>query len=437
MDLGGGSTQLSWMLSRHGEISTAESAVSMPFGAAALTKKLATAINDSAINAIAKNIQDELKKAVETLNLPDELKEKADKEGGYTLYLSGGGFRGFGYLLLAEHEIQPYPLAIINGFSAKREHFYKLAQRIGLNLTPAQLEELESTFRISERRARQVPAVAFLIRQLLLSLPQIKDVVFCQGGVREGCLYEKLSPEVRSKNPLTVSTEPYKPPSSSTILNLINDAPPPSTPEVFWLEITPAIANLWTYHAGTPKESRATAGLHFTTTGALASTHGLTHKERALLGLTLCARWGGEIAETTFKERLEKLVGDEMAWWARYVGAVAQAIGMVFPAGIVLDYKGDQIGSPISPASPGDDSSGGRRRRLSEVDGKISFFARDQERKEHLDIVLRVRVVNGDPDTGAIMVKKAVEDVEKVGKKKNCGKGFRRKVVVFWETVDG
>lgn len=442
MDLGGGSTQLSWMISKFGEVATAQEAVSMPFGAAALTKKLKTALDGSVIDTLAKQIQDEIKKAVETLNLPDELKKKADQEGGYTLYLSGGGFRGFGYLLLAEHEIRPYPMAIINGFSAKKEHFYKLANRIGLNLTAAQLEELENTFRISERRAGQVPAVAFLIRNLLLSLPQIKDVVFCQGGVREGCLYETLPVEIRRMNPLVVATEVYRPSGARQLLNLINDALPPSTPEVFWAEITPALVNLLTFHGGLPKESRAAAGLHFTTTGLLASTHGLTHKERGLLGLTLCARWGGEIAETGFKERLESLVGEELAWWAKYVGAVAGAVGSVFPVGIPEGTSSVLAESPVqgsgsySVNSGGSDSSRDTMRRRFSLSGKkISFFARDQERGKHSDIVLKVRAASGDPDTSAIMVKKAVDSIEKVGKKKNC-QGYRKKIIIIWETAE-
>ncbi|EPS37911.1 hypothetical protein H072_8430 [Dactylellina haptotyla CBS 200.50] len=440
MDLGGGSTQLSWMVSRHGTLTTAKQAVSLPFGAAALTKKLQTALNSVAVAATASHIREELTKAVDTLDLPEELKHDAEKEGGYTLYLSGGGFRGFGYLLLAEHDIQPYPIPIINGFSATREKFTTLAEKIGVELSGAQQEELGAKFRISDRRAGQVPAVAFLIRNLLRCLPQIKSVVFCQGGVREGYLYNMLSEEVRGANPLVVATEVYRIAGSGKVSRVINDALPKSTPDVFWREIVPALANLMYFHKGVMKEGRASAGLHFTTTGLLGGVHGLTHVERALLGLVLCARWGGEVAESGFKERLEKVVGVEMSWWARYVGAVAHAVGAVFPVGIADDGNGDVEGikrrDSGGVSSGSDDGSGnGRRRRLSEVDGKISFFARDVARKEHSDIVLRVRVVNDDPDTSAIMVKKAVEDIEKVGKKKNCD-GFRRKVSVIWETVE-
>ncbi|KAK6359837.1 hypothetical protein TWF696_000971 [Orbilia brochopaga] len=433
MDLGGGSTQLSWMVTRQGDVKTADAAVSLPFGAAALTKKLATALDATAIHAVAENIREELTKAVSSLKLPKELEEAAKREGGYTLYLSGGGFRGFGYLLLAGHEISPYPLPIINGFSASRDEFAKLADSVGLELTNAQQEELSSQFRISGRRAEQVPAVAFLVRNLLKSLPAIKEVVFCQGGVREGCLFDKLDVTTRAANPLVVATGVFAPPGAGKLARLIGDALPKSTPEVFWqLGVVSALANLLTYHAGVPREGRAAAGLHFTTTGQLGGTHGLTHHERVLLGLCLCARWGGEVAEgeNGFRARLERVVGGEMAWWARYIGSVAQAVGAVFPGGIMLEGEGGRD-SPVGAESRR------LRRRLSEVDGKISFFARDQERKGQLDIVLRIRVAKDDPDTAAVMVRKAAEDVEKVGKKKHCAAlGFRRKIAVIWETTD-
>ncbi|EWC46475.1 hypothetical protein DRE_04198 [Drechslerella stenobrocha 248] len=429
MDLGGGSTQLSWMISRQGHMKAAESAVSLPFGAAALMKKITTSINAAAVDSVGAGIQQDLSNAVKSLNLPAELEEIAKKRGGYTLYLSGGGFRGFGYLLLGAHDLKPYPIPIINGFSASREHFAHLADSVGTELTPEQQEGLASQFRISGRRASQVPAVAFLVRQLLKSLPAIREVVFCQGGVREGCLFQKLDVPTRGTNPLVAATGIYAPPGAAKIVRLIGDGLPKSTPEVFWLEIVPALANLLNFHSGVAREGRAAAGLHFTTTGLLGGTHGLTHQERALLGLCLCARWGGEVAEAAggFRTRLEQVVGGELAWWARYVGAVAQAVGAVFPAGIVVDES--------AAATEHGEHDKRRLTRLSEVDSKLSFFARDQDRKSHLDIVLRVRVTKDDPDTSALMVHKTIEDIAKVGKKKMCeGLGYRRKIAVIWET---
>jgi len=405
MDLGGGSTQLTWMISENGRLDMPDKAVSLPYGAAALTKRLETAINDRAVDTIRDGIKNDFTKAVSTLGIPEELQKMADREGGFSLYLSGGGFRGFGYLLLAEHEIQPYPISIINGFSAPAEKFTDQAS-LQLNISEETSDKLYNTFRVSERRASQVPAVAFLINTLMSVLPKIKTVIFCQGGVREGCLFETLPQEIRAKNPIVVATEPFAPVSSAAYLQHLNHALPASTPEIFWQYITPAVANLIVYHSNVPKESRSVVALHFTTTGHLATAHGLTHMIRALLALTMCERWGGEIYDLTYRDKFERLVGPELSWWSRYVGSVARALGAVYPAGVIRD------------------------------DEKIRFFGRDENRKGEMEVNLRVYLSKGDVNLMADPVDKAISAIEKVGKRKNAVLGYRRKVSVVKDWTD-
>jgi len=60
--------------------------------------------------------------ALHDLALPHDLRHQA-KHRGLTLYLSGGGFRGWGYLLMSSHRIRPYPIPIINGFCAPVKDF--------------------------------------------------------------------------------------------------------------------------------------------------------------------------------------------------------------------------------------------------------------------------------------------------------------------------
>jgi retrograde regulation protein 2 len=51
--------------------------------------------------------------------IPVTLQERAKREGGYTIYLSGGGFRGWGYLLLYvdQQDENHYPKSQINGYA--------------------------------------------------------------------------------------------------------------------------------------------------------------------------------------------------------------------------------------------------------------------------------------------------------------------------------
>ncbi|KAF8456754.1 Ppx/GppA phosphatase family-domain-containing protein [Kalaharituber pfeilii] len=355
MDLGGGSTQITWMISENGNTRMAEKAVSFPYGAAAVTKKLETAIDGKARMNLHNQMVESFSAAFASLKVPDELNDvDIDHPVGpdapprpptYKLYLSGGGFRGFGYLLMDKHDLQPYPIPIINGFTAPARQFHKVAViHKDVEQVAALQEELESAFGISARRARQVPAVAFVVEALMEAVKGIHTVVFCQGGVREGAVYESLPKEIRAEDPLVVATRPYAPPSVSKLLMLLNNALPRSTPYHIRKDLLPALANLLTYHSNVPKESQASVALYTTTAGCLANAHGLSHGLRALLGIALCERWGGQVhaAGVELKAKFMKLVGVEDGFWAKYVGLVAYLIGIVYPAGIVRGGEGEE-----------------------------------------------------------------------------------------------
>jgi retrograde regulation protein 2 len=156
-------------------------------------------------------------------------------------------------------------------------------------------------------------------------------------------------------------------------------------------------------HGNVPKESRASCGLHATTTGVLASVHGLTHQMRALLALALCQRWGGEVSDSNLKTRLQELVGSELEFWCRYLGAVAAVVGAVYPAGVLVGNE-----------------------------ERVRFFGEERSGGGKEGVLLRIRFADGDPVTDSVCVGAEVERIEKVGKKKRCGT-FRRKIDVVIE----
>ncbi|KAI5797956.1 Ppx/GppA phosphatase family-domain-containing protein [Peziza echinospora] len=428
MDLGGGSTQLTWMISTDGNTQMPKQAVSFPYGAAAVTKRLETAIDAKARSQFRDQVISDFKGAAEKLAFPASLlEEDNDDTSGYKLYLSGGGFRGFGYLLMERSEISPYPIPIINGFTAPASLFKKVAQNFKdpnssgpLSISSLHDDVLSTPFGISSRRARQVPAVAFVVEALMTAIPNIHTVIFCQGGVREGAIYESLPQEIRSKHPLLIATAPFAPRSQKAILTLLNNAVPRSAPYHIRTSLLPAMADLLTYHSSVPRESQASVALYTTTTGCLASTHGVSHALRALVALSLCDRWGGEVhaSAAILRNGFQKIVGVRDIFWAKYVGLVAALIGSLFPAGVVPEKK------------------------------LVSFFALDQKRndkknggkkhgggdtglKEGEDdkISLKISIRKGVPATQTAMWHKAVEKVEKVGKRKT-GLTWRKKVVV-------
>jgi retrograde regulation protein 2 len=156
--------------------------------------------------------------AYDKLEIPDQLVKAAKREGGFQLYLSGGGFRGWGYLLLYQSQTgdHHYPISIINGFWAGGKAFGNTEK---LKETARKTKDI---FRVSDRRRKQVPAVAFLINTLSLALPYgIKEARFCQGSVREGILFQYLPASVRKEDPLEPITSPYARPSAKGIADIL------------------------------------------------------------------------------------------------------------------------------------------------------------------------------------------------------------------------
>ncbi|RJE26497.1 retrograde regulation protein 2 [Aspergillus sclerotialis] len=350
MDLGGGSVQLSWVVERNGVVETCEKgSFSFPYGAAALVKRLEGLKGEdngkSKKKDSEKGAEDELKeemkgkfrRAFSQLDLPEEL-----RDGGFNLYLSGGGFRGWGYLLMSQARVDPYPIPIINGYRASKSEFHDM--KLVLN---AVSDDKDKVYGMSKRRASQIPAVAVLVNVVVDAIPMIKNIQFCQGGIREGFLFNKLPVEIRAQDPLLAATLQYAPPSRDLIKDLLQSVLPatPSSisssrpPESISPIFLTSLANLLYVHSNTPKETRTATALHSTTTGILASTNNLTHIDRALLALILAEGWTGDLtsADETFRDRLRMCISPQEAWWARYLGRVAAMICDVYPSGVVPD----------------------------------------------------------------------------------------------------
>lgn len=334
LDLGGGSVQITWIISENGNVQTSpKGSVSFPYGAAALMMRLKE-VGSEGKTSLQRELATNFGKALEDLEIPQSLLDAANEEGGFTLYLSGGGFRGWGYILMSLHNIQPYPIPIINGFCVPKSSF----------LPPInELSTKEATFRISSRRASQVPAISLIIEALTQAIPSMSKIRFAQGGVREGLLFSQLPADIRAQHPLITATLPYAPPSASSLVQLLRSAIPeasdsesPSAPLLSLAFLTSTI-HLLNAHSSLPKDIRAAAALRSTTTGLLSNAHGLIHEDRALLALILWERWGGEISPTDidFMAKMQEFVGLEATWWAKYAGRIAQGIGEIFPAGLI------------------------------------------------------------------------------------------------------
>ena len=328
MDMGGGSVQMTWVVKKaNGNVDMSPvGSVSFPYGAAALMSTLSE-VNVSKEASLQDEIASKFERGLEEIRIPPGLRDEAVEKGGYTLYLSGGGFRGRGYVLMSTEDIQPYPIPIINCYSVNALRFFS-----ALEESPASA----SAFRVSSRRASQIPAVLLVIKALAQAKLPISKVIFTQGGVREGLLYSRLPPSTRAESPLIASTLPFAPTSGASLVSLLQDAVPGRVEA----ELLTSTINLLYYHGSMPKDIRAAAALRSTTTGVLAGAHGLSHQDRGVLALILCERWGADLSEADMPlyESLQILTG-KFTWWTKYIGRVAAGIANIFPAGFVRDNE--------------------------------------------------------------------------------------------------
>lgn len=340
LDLGGGTVNLSWLQTVDGEIKRSSTSVALPYWASALTRRS----NTEDRRALFLEIKEAFRKAVDEIQIPNDMIQEAKRTGGFTLMARGGGLRGMGHLLISQNPDYPVQ-TIINGYSCSYDEFDALTDYLFLK---KRLPSNNKIFKVSEKRRSQLPAVALLMSAVFDVLPRITTIYFSEGGVREGTLYSILPREIRAQDPLLISTRPYAPLLADKYLQLLQTAlPEHQIPEIVYQRVAPALCNLAFIHASYPKELQPTAALHVATRGIIAGCHGLSHRIRALIGIALCNRWGGNIPEPEEKymKALEDVVLNDhnkiearrAVWWTKYVGTIMYVICGVHPGGNIRD----------------------------------------------------------------------------------------------------
>ncbi|KAH0288198.1 Ppx-GppA-domain-containing protein [Aureobasidium namibiae CBS 147.97] len=433
MDMGGGSTQITWMIANKGETKISPvSAVSFPYGAAALTRRLEELKKGKSKHEAHKareefraQVTEQFKEAYGKIQVPHELVKDATENGGFRLYLTGGGFRGWGYLLLHHEQVAGggYPFSIINGFTAQKDEFEDTEKMKQI------AEEAKEIFRVSDRRRGQVPAVSFLVSILAKAIPHgIREAHFCQGGVREGVLYNRLHPGIRAQDPLEVATRDMAKPISPKIAVLVTQSLPQNAGKGFSMvpgsidiHMIRAFANMFYFHANMNKEVSSTSALYSTGTGILCSTHGSSHADRALLALMLEARYEGELAprETSYRDQLIRLVSNEEAWWTQYIGVIGLILSRAFPAGVIQDDLYD-FNTQTVLAKP-------EIKIQSEYVDTLGKSGKKSGLMVTFTLVWKTEN-RSDPMEVKETLERHIKDLVKVGKKKHAINGWRIKV---------
>ncbi|KAI0204736.1 Ppx/GppA phosphatase [Astrocystis sublimbata] len=341
LDLGGGSVQMTYMNSavKDYEIAAARAGKSLPFGAARLInilEKNDTEVRTEALNDLEAGMQSAFARLQQDFPLLGET-QRGPNNNGIDIFLCGGGFRGYGSMLMHNDPVHPYPIPSVGSYAVNGTFF---RQTTTMRKTNAEYEG--KIFGMSKRRRAQFPAIAVVVEALVSAVPNIRTVNFCNGGNREGALFMRLPVNVRESRPLPllphgIDTSPV---ALGTVVKMIESSLPSGITRsdpvtVFSLGLGPLfVSEIWS-RSGDSTESNASFQLH-RSIGRDSSTPGLTHLARAVLSLTLCFRWGaslGPVDEQLFAS-LQNLVcrwNSEAIFWAEYIGEVANLISQLCP----------------------------------------------------------------------------------------------------------
>lgn len=345
LDLGGGSVQMTWVDTAREEymVDAATAGSSMPYGAAKLIRVLeqqpleTQTLELDTLRTGMSSVYDILCAKFPALKAIREAYEGGDEKATVDVYMCGGGFRGYGTMLLHDDDITPYPIPSISTYTVDGAKF-KETQRM-LNINSSYEGKI---YGLSKRRRKQFPAIVHVVEAFVSAVPNIGHVMFSGGSNRQGALQMMLPPEIRESNPLEVlaNIDPLdKPLFDAGLELLLSSLPDPTIVSKMPTILAPGlgylfIKELWT-RAGHEADTNASISLH-TSIIRDPGCPGLTHLSRALLGIALATRWGSFLspADAQLEQGLIAIIrryGSEALFWTRYLGAIAGAIAEILP----------------------------------------------------------------------------------------------------------
>lgn len=118
---------------------------------------------------------------------------------GRTLYAVGGAWRS----IARAHMLQVgYPIEVIHGYTVERLPFAEFLN----TLAHVSKKAMRSIPGVSRRRGDSIPTAALVLQRVLMR-GRPERVVFSAFGLREGCLYDRLTEAERAKDPLLMAAE--------------------------------------------------------------------------------------------------------------------------------------------------------------------------------------------------------------------------------------
>ncbi|KOS16900.1 Retrograde regulation protein 2 [Escovopsis weberi] len=353
LDLGGGSVQMTWVDTRDPDypIKAARAGKSLPYGAAKLIRILEERPEAEA-HEVRTSLADGFRDLYAQLCscFPALAAIKAAYDGGdesrvVDVYMCGGGFRGYGSMLMHNDPIQPYPIPTSTAYSVPGPRFKQTAHMLCVH------QSYEGKiFELSKRRRKQFPAIVAVVDAFIHAVPNIGWVTFCGGSNRQGALMMRLPLEVRESNPLEVlaGVAGGERPVFDAILRQLRSSLPPDVdlskiPSIFSLGLGSLfVREAWGRH-GHDAESNSAFAVHRAISRDTDSP-GLTHIARAALGVGIAARWGGNLgpADAQLYKGLRAILearDPDAPFWVQYLGGVAGVLAFLFPVMPMQDLE--------------------------------------------------------------------------------------------------
>ena len=320
LDIGGGSCQLSYVQYANSRLYFEPFCVSLPFGAATLSRRLDAESQTVLYNDMIHQLKEAASDFPEFSSL-----------GSKPLICCGGGSRGIGYVLMSKDPIQPYPFADIDGYVKGFDDVINIANDImSLSDCQKQPHDFLKMANISKHRAKQAPAVALLFKSLKeIGLP-VSSVTFSKGGVPYGILFENIPESSMELTPLDSFFNSAQLPTNATIEELMSQATPSFIPASFAPIIKILSRSLYLFQ-GESKMLAPIMGLAATITGIFADITGLTHREKAIISIALCERFG-RVKNNLQLKVMETIAGPEGSLYGLYFGKIMALLGWFYPS---------------------------------------------------------------------------------------------------------
>lgn len=322
VDMKFSSTTFNWIDAKD-EIRSGDREVSIPFGFGNLAPVMEA--DQDVQEAKTQEIAEAVRQAMDSLDIPPSLTNVAERRGGHKLYICGVGVRSLTYWLLCQHP--RYPVSLASGFAQTPE-------RLCNDWASVDWESFKRNSNMSETTRLRTKSSIFLAYSIYEALPSIRKILYTENNMRDGILFNMLPSNITAQDPIIVATAPYALPGALKLTSVLRNALPSNTPEVISQRLALALSNASYIHSSYPREVQSNASMLVATSGVLAAANGISHTMRALLGLALSNRWGGETTSRLRPVRKAFLAVPperELAWWALYLGHVMHLVGGAYP----------------------------------------------------------------------------------------------------------